>query len=225
MKNNVLRILFVTLLLINIVPLAAVIFEAYPTPSSVLTISSFFFGFWKTIIITSKQRQRIINSLRRVFISRTMIIVIVVLSCTNFFINFKDRDGDGMINFAELLAQTSDLNPDWDGDVMKDGFEHAKNSKNSNLLNPKDWDVDRNTITDLCDIIFVHKKRNPDKNNFSETEDIEVICKDVLLNPLIHDRCNNVNNLDELIILDLKCKDIVFEKIPALVGSGLTYYE
>ena len=75
-----------------------------------------------------------------------------------------DYDGDNLDNLTEFLIGTDPANPDTDGDLIDDGFEHAAN------LDPNDrsdahGDLDNDGITNLAEFLAGSPINNPDADN------------------------------------------------------------
>ncbi len=215
-----------TTLIILLLPLSFTLYVAFPNLPIILTILA---ALITVILLGRKNLTHLVRSkLNLILKGRFLYFLIGVFIVLNFIISL-DLDNDGLSLIGEVAAGTDINFSDKDRDVLKDGLEYT-NSKKS-YFNPLAWDTNGNHISDFCDLIYVHKRKY-DKSIQIEyptpsEEMIRDICGDVLDSNKNFDLCNKSDSLreNESIILDIKCKNIVYGKITALRKANFTYYE
>lgn len=213
------RVTFIILLLTLVFTYDAI----YPNLLKMVTGAFTLIGI---IVMKNKHLVEIIKKELKGKFLYTLIILMLIVNSISYFTDFDDDD----LSFAgEIIAGTNINSPDNDGDILKDGFEYT-NSKKA-YFNPLVWDTNGNHISDFCDLIYTHKRRfdtslqiNP---SLSSEETTRQICNDVLVQNQNFEYCDNIDSKqkDEDIILDIKCNNIVYSKIPDLKIANFTYYE
>ncbi len=169
-----------------------------------------------TLLKSVSKNNIVFNFLKGIFLTAILMFI---------FITFSDFDSDGVINSAEIRNRLNFNSCDTDRDIMKDGFE-KKHYNDESLFHPNNPDINNDNISDFCNAIIRHKVKNDKRfadlfrEGFQRSKLINEC--DKTLNANNNFQICTSGNIDEQILLEMKCNDIAFAHIKELKEIG--YY-